>query len=110
MVLTPILALLSCSSQEELTSNQGQGSLMVLAIGDAGTKTSEQRANATLMNNMYTGQHDGGKFDALIFLGDNFYETGLNVPSDDVEGKISSVLDQFRTPMEAIGRENNHAI
>lgn len=104
------LLLISCSSQLDVVRPEGKGGLTVVAIGDAGAKTSELRANASLLTNMYSGQHDGGKPDALIFLGDNFYNTGLNLPIDDVEGKTHSILDPFRAPLLGLGRRNVHAI
>ncbi len=59
---------------------------------------------------MYKGQHDGGKFDAMIFLGDNFYNTGLNVPADEVDDYVKSVLGPFKVPLEGMGKSNVHAI
>jgi hypothetical protein len=82
----------------------------IAAIGDAGEPGGPARLNATLLTNMYTGQHDGGTFDALIFLGNSFYPTGLNVPVDQLEGRIKETLDPYKVPLEGLGRDHVHAI
>ncbi|MFN0157652.1 MAG: metallophosphoesterase [Bacteroidota bacterium] len=101
-----------CSHQEGGLKNEGGSSrpLTVIAIGDAGEAGSALRANATLLTSMYTGQHDGGQYDAMIFLGDNFYNTGLNVPADEVENYVKKILGPFKVPFEGLGRGNIHAI
>jgi len=85
-------------------------SLTILAIGDAGETGSALRGNAGIMTDMFTGRHDGGKFQALLFLGDNFYNTGLNVPAPEVEGKVKSILGPFKDVFDGLGRVNVHAI
>jgi 3',5'-cyclic AMP phosphodiesterase CpdA len=110
-VVLACIFLSSCSHQNEILNNQRSGQpLTVIAIGDAGKAGSELRSNAQLLTNMYTGQHDGGKFDAMIFLGDNFYNTGLNVPADEVSDYIKRVLGPFKVPFEGLGRNNIHAV
>jgi hypothetical protein len=104
------VVLLSCSSQPDVVMQGSGRPFTLVAIGDAGEKTKELRANGTLLTKMYSGQHDGGRPDVLIFLGDNFYDTGLNVPVDDVEGKVSTMLDPFRAPLLGLGRRNVHAV
>lgn len=84
--------------------------LTVIAIGDAGENSGTLRACGTYVTNMHTGAHDGGKFQVLLFLGGNFYPTGLNIPSDDVEGKVQSVLEPFKMPLEELGPEHVHAL
>ena len=84
--------------------------LTLLAIGDAGENGRTLRANATTMTEMLTGVNDGGVFDLLLFLGDNFYETGLNVPVNDVEGKVKDVLGPFREIFAILDRSRVHAI
>ncbi|MGA9116201.1 MAG: metallophosphoesterase [Bacteroidota bacterium] len=88
----------------------GEPPLTVVAIGDAGEANAALRANAALLAAMHSGRHDGGPVDALIFLGDNFYETGLNVPADDVGGTVRRILGPFRVPMEDLGRSRVHAV
>jgi hypothetical protein len=108
IVLVALLSLLltSCSVAQEA----GKHKLTVLAIGDAGEAGSVLRACGSYATDMYTGRHDGGTFDAMIFLGDNFYNTGLNVLADEVESKVSKVLGPFKEPMRGLGRANVHAI
>jgi hypothetical protein len=89
---------------------QEERALTIIAIGDAGEANRLLRANAGTMSDMLSGRHDAGTYDAVIFLGDNFYNTGLNVAADDVEGKIKSVLGPFRDITERLGRTNVHAI
>jgi 3',5'-cyclic AMP phosphodiesterase CpdA len=106
--------LVACSggANEKGVSSRGAGwsPLTIIAIGDAGEKGSDLRANASYLTDMHTGRHDGGQYAAMIFLGDNFYNTGLNIPSGDVRGKIDDILGPFKLPFEALGRENVHAI
>lgn len=106
------LALPSCASLREGGEPGGvsERPLTIVAIGDAGEPGAELRANAGLLTNMYTGQHDGGTYDAMIFLGDNFYPTGLNVPVDEVDGRVKKTLGPFKLPFEGLGRNRVHAI
>lgn len=104
VILSLCLAPLASGQEKE------DSSLTIVAIGDAGESGSNLRANAETMRTMLTGEHDGGKFGVLLFLGDNFYETGLNVPQDDVQGKIKGVLGPFRDIFESLGRPRVHAV
>lgn len=88
----------------------GDHKLTVIAIGDAGETGSVLRACGSYAVDMYTGRHDGGVFDAMIFLGDNFYNTGLNGPVDDAASKAHKILNPFREAMRGLGRTNVHAI
>jgi 3',5'-cyclic AMP phosphodiesterase CpdA len=99
----------SCVSQPEIQDAETDV-LRVIAIGDAGEKNSELRANAGLIDRLHTGQHDAGRPDMLIFLGDNFYGTGLNLPVNDVEGKVKDILGPFQDVLDALGRERVHAV
>jgi hypothetical protein len=84
--------------------------LTVIALGDAGDNTSALRACGTYVTNMHVGQHDAGKFSVLLFLGNNFYPTGLNIPLDDVQKKVESTLEPFKVPMQELGRPHVHAV
>jgi hypothetical protein len=84
--------------------------LTVVAIGDAGDGNRYLRAGAQTWADMLSGRHDGGRFDVALFLGDNFYNTGLNIPTEDVEGKIRSVLGPFSEVFERLGPGNVHAV
>lgn len=84
--------------------------LTILAIGDAGETGSDLRACGSYASDMYTGRHDGGVFDAMIFLGDNFYNIGLNGPGNDAESKAQGVLGKFKDALRGLGRANVHAI
>ena len=86
------LLITSCSSQEEATIAASDGGFTVVALGDAGEKNGYLRSIGSLLGRMQTGEHDGGRTDALVFLGDNFYPTGLNVPAADVGSKVNSIL------------------
>ena len=107
-------AILACLSftciQNKETTKDHDVPLTVVAMGDAGEGNRIQRANASLLSDMQTGKHDGGEFSVMLFLGDNFYNIGLNIPKDDVPGKIKEVLGPFRSTLEGIGRRNVHAI
>ena len=75
IILALALAFNACSSQQEsqllLELNGSDRPLTVVAIGDAGESGRILKSNASYITDMYTGAHDGGKFDAMIFLGDN---------------------------------------
>lgn len=101
---------LSCSHQRSIHESAEGKPLTVIAIGDAGEPGSLLRDNAKLVDNMYSGRHNAGRPDAMFFLGDNFYPTGLNVPADEVQKKINKTLGPFREPLEALGRKNVHAV
>ena len=113
-LLLGMLSLLcpSCAHVQEGvgTTPSHETPFSVVAIGDAGEANSELRANSTLLTNMYSGQHDGGSFDAMIFLGDNFYDTGLNIPADEVEDEVKQILGPYKITFEALGRQNIHAL
>ncbi|MEW6511682.1 MAG: metallophosphoesterase [Bacteroidota bacterium] len=104
------LALVGSASAGVPPPGPRTGPLTVVALGDAGDNTSALRACGMYLTNMHVGQHDAGTFDALIFLGDNFYPTGLNIPVDDVAKKVASTLEPFKVPMEELGRSRVHAI
>jgi len=77
-----------------------------VAIGDIGEAGEILQHNAAVIKKMYRED----KFHALIFLGDNFYPTGLNIPRKEVPGKIRSVLKPFEEVMRDLGRKNVHAV
>ena len=89
---------------------QDERALTIIAIGNIGEGNRFLKANAETMNDMLIGRHDGGTFQSVIVLGDNFYNTGLNIAADDVESEIKSVLGPFRETFEHLGRGNIHAI
>ena len=87
-----------------------QGSFSVIALGDLGDPGGVLRGCAAYVANMHTGQHDAGKFDLLLFLGDTFTPTGLNIPQGDVRGAVDAVLEPFRETMEDLGRGRCQAV
>ena len=84
--------------------------LTVVAIGDVGEGGKVLRHNAETLLEMANGMNDAGVFDVLLFLGDNFYETGLNLPEEDVEGKVKEVLGPFREIFDFVPPDRVHAI
>lgn len=103
------LLLAACAHQIE-AGREDVRPLAVVAIGDAGEPGAELRSCAALLRAMSTGEHDGGTYEAMLFLGDNFYNTGLNVPVDEVDGYVRRVLGPYRVPFERLGRERVHAV
>jgi hypothetical protein len=102
-----------CAIPRETHQSSGDSStppLTIVAIGNAGETGSALRGNATYITDMYTGRHNAGTFDAMIILGNNFYDTGLNISASDVDGKVRSILGPFTIPFEGLGRSNVHAI
>ena len=102
--------LVSCAAQEQSAQRSGRESLTVVALGDAGEKNGNLKANASLVGRMQTGEHDGGHTDMILFLGDNFYPTGLNVPLTSVDDKAGSVLNYFEDTFTELGRDRVYAI
>lgn len=86
------------------------GRLSVVAIGDAGEKGGILRGNAAVLRRMQEERHSAGTFDAMFFLGDNFYDTGLNVPAKKVEGVVKDILGPFEETMRGLGPARVHAI
>jgi hypothetical protein len=105
-----IVVVSACSSQQETLRAADGDRFNVVLLGDAGEKNSELRAAGSLLARMQSGEHDGGKTDALIFLGDNFYPTGLNVPASEVDDKVRSILGQFDELFEVLPRDRVHAV
>ena len=107
------LAMLALSPPPDAAGGEQVGArrgLTVIAIGDAGETSGAQRGCGMYLTNMYTGQHDAGSFQVLIFLGNNFMPMGLNVPPGDVPGKVSTIADPFKVPLAGLGARNVHAI
>jgi hypothetical protein len=108
--LIPLL-FLAAASPARPAPQPGDSGLGVIAIGDAGEKGRELRGAGQYVTDIFTGSHDAGRFRLLLFLGDNFYPTGLNIPLDDVEGTVSGVLrDPFQRVLEGLGPAGVHAI
>ena len=107
-----LFAVVTCSPVRPGTPavEQLKNPLTVIAIGDAGENSGLLRACGTYVTNMHTGAHDGGKFQVLLFLGSNFYPIGLNIPPDDIEGEVQSVLEPFKAPLEDLGPDHVHAL
>ncbi|MGA9117825.1 MAG: hypothetical protein WB699_00535, partial [Bacteroidota bacterium] len=84
--------------------------LTVVALGDAGERGSILRGNASVLEAMRTGDNDGGDPSVLVFLGDDFGPTGLNVPVSAVSGEVQATLGFFRPLMEKLGQDNIHGI
>ncbi len=110
IALFAALGVNACSSQKEATHAEPGDRFNVVVLGDAGEKNGDLRSIGSLLTRMQNGEHDGGRTDAMIFLGDNFYPTGLNVPAADVDGKVSSILGQFDELIEELSPDRVHAI
>ncbi len=77
-----------------------------VAIGDTGERGDLLEQNAAVLRKMFRQD----RFQSLIFLGDNFYPTGLNVPREKLQDKINSMLDPFAEVLQGLGRENVFAL
>lgn len=107
-----LMLLLSLVLSQAAASPQSdpRAPLTIIAIGNSGESGSILRGNATYISEMYTGVHDAGRFGALIFLGDSFTPTGLNIPASSLESEIASALRPFKVPMDGLGKDYVHAI
>jgi hypothetical protein len=85
-----------------------------VAIGDAGEKNDILKDNAGAMARLFRND----PFELLVFLGDNFYKTGLNFDKaesrkeieEETRKKIKNVLGPFREITQKLGRSRVHAI
>ena len=101
----------ACSQAKTPSPENKSGDFSLIAIGDAGEKNDILSNNAATMTELFRQN----RFDALLFLGDNFYHTGLNIEPDkdfrqEVPNKINEVLGPFREIMRGLGRRNVHAV
>lgn len=103
----------ACGQNVSVSTSQtgAQAGFSLVAIGDAGERNGILEDNAESMASLFRRE----RFDLLIFLGDNFYKTGLNFESDknsqkETSKKINSVLGPFFPLMRELGRSNVHAI
>ncbi|MCI0406583.1 MAG: metallophosphoesterase, partial [candidate division Zixibacteria bacterium] len=115
---TVILSLWLCSCQAcgqnvSVSKSQAgaQAGFSLVAIGDAGERNGILEDNAESMAALFRRE----RFDLLVFLGDNFYKTGLNFesnknPRKETPKKINSVLGPFYLLMRELGRQNVHAV
>jgi len=101
----------ACGQSKQPAGENQSGDFSLVAIGDAGEKNEILKNNAAAMTALFRQD----RFEALLFLGDNFYLTGLNVDPDkdfrkEVPQKIKEVLGPFREVMAGLGRQNVHAV
>jgi predicted phosphodiesterase len=109
-ILSPWLCSCQACGQNPPVSTTQTGFSLV-AIGDAGERNDILEDNAETMATLFHRE----RFDLLVFLGDNFYKTGLNFESDknpqkETPKKIKNVLGPFLPLMRELGRQNVHAI
>jgi len=101
----------ACGQPKTPGGENKSGDFSLIAIGDAGEKNEILTNNAATMTEMFRQN----RFEALLFLGDNFYLTGLNVEPDkdfrqEVPNKINEVLGPVREVLRGLGRQNIHAV
>jgi hypothetical protein len=108
-----ILTLLvcSCTACGQQSAPEKLADFCLVAVGDAGERTEILENNAAAMTEIFRQE----RFQALLFLGDNFYPTGLNFAADknpqkEVSQKIKKVLGPWRELMRGLGRQNVHAV
>lgn len=81
------------------------------AIGDAGEPGTPLQNTARAMHARATAAAQGGTpIGLLMFLGDNFYPNGLNLPPKERSAHIEEVIGPHRPLMGTLGRANVHAI
>jgi predicted phosphodiesterase len=101
----------ACSQSNAPSRENNPADFSLVAIGDAGERNDILDDNAKTMTEIFRRN----RFDALIFLGDNFYPSGLNFnankdPRREVPSKIKKALGPFREVMRGLGRQNVHAV
>lgn len=101
----------ACSQPKTPSGGNSSGDFSLVAIGDVGERNEILENNAAAITELYRQN----RFDALLFLGDNFYLTGLNVEADkdfrqEVPKKINEVLSPFREVLRGLSRKNVHAV
>ena len=105
-----LLSAVNVTAMAGMPSGDPQHALTFVVLGDAGNRGGILRGNASLVDAMMTGENDGGVPSALIFLGSDFGETGLNVPSSEVDGEVNATLGFFKSSLQRLGRDNVHGI
>ncbi len=105
-----ILLVFFCAAEAAERPQNPTHPLTIVALGDAGNRGAILRGDAALVTAMVTGEHDAGVPTALLFLGSDFGETGLNVPESSVSGEVDATLGFFSTVIQRLGRENVHGI
>lgn len=101
----------ACGQTKTGSGVNKSGDFSLVAIGDAGEKSAILKNNAAALTEMFRQD----RFEALLFLGDNFYPTGLNIDPDEdfrkeVPKKIKDMLGPLREVMHGLGRKNVHAV
>lgn len=101
----------ACSQKKTPAAENPAAGFSLVVIGDAGERNDILENNAKLLAEMFRRE----RFQALLFLGDNFYHTGLNFnagkdPQKETPRKIREVLGPFREVLGGLGRSQVHAI
>jgi len=109
LTLLTLLSVVLCC-WDLLQAQSPPGGLVVIGIGDAGEDNSTLRATGFYVSDMYTGRHDAGKPDVLLFLGDNFIPLGLNGPGVDADGTARSLFRKFDDVFATMPQQQVHAI
>ncbi len=83
-----------------------------IAIGDGGDPGAVLNGNAKhMLENAEAAERNGRPVSLLVFLGDNFYPNGLNLPEERMRRElIDAVLGPHRPLMARLGKENVYSI
>lgn len=93
----------------EATTARPHVGLTFAAVGDAGEPGAVLAGVATsIVHGTMPGQ--GASISLLLFLGDNFYPTGLNCTMHEQERLIAECLGPFKEAFERLTRDNVHAV
>ncbi len=108
--LTAILLLLSPLFPDTARSQNGTP-FSFMTIGDAGAPGPTLTGCATSMRQAAARMRsEGNPLGMLLFLGDNFYPTGLNRKEEERVELIREVIGPHRELMGTLGRRNVHAV
>lgn len=108
--LTALIATLLLLAAPTASAQPGRP-FSFIAIGDAGQPGEIHTSTAAAVNATAASMSTAGTPPSMmIFLGDNFYPSGLNTGDESWRALREAVIDPYRALMRRLGRENVRAI
>jgi hypothetical protein len=108
--ILPLIAALLLVASAPSSAQPGRP-FSFIAIGDAGQPGSTHSSTAAAVNATATTMTASGSAPGMmIFLGDNFYPSGLNTSDAQWVALRDAILEPYRDLMRRVGRENVRAI
>ena len=111
VIVSLIVVILLTGAGLQASAQQPDNRFTFVAIGDAGYPGPILEQNAAELRSIVESyQQKQTPLDALVFLGDNFYPTGLNHDSTERERLLDQVLGPHAVTFLSLGNKNVHAL